>query len=347
MCVCILFCGSQLKAGTVVKDAANRQVEIPERVDRLVTTFKPATLLVLSLNAADALVGVDSSSRYDPLSLAVAPEMAELTAVGSKAEDLSIETIISLDPDLVILYSQKTGVQLADRLQESGFPAVVIAPETFDSIQKTLAMLGQALGRSPQAEQVQQAMHRMQQQVQSRIQDLEPEERKTVYYAGPSGFLTTSPSGMLQDMIIQRAGGINAASELHGYFKQVSMEQLISWAPNSIIISRMIRPQAKKILKQGQFCLLPAVQDDEVHVFPSTLAPWDFPSPLSSLGVLWLAARLYPERFADISLMQQINDFHRVLFGQSFEAMGGHLDDSLPGKYPVGHTHLKDEGAGD
>ncbi|MFP4048697.1 MAG: ABC transporter substrate-binding protein [Desulfovermiculus sp.] len=347
LCSFFLLAVDQLQAGTFVTDAAGRQVEVPETINRLVTTFKPATLLVLSLNAADTLIGVDNSSRFDPLNLAVAPELKKAVGVGSKSQDISLETVISLKPDLVILYSQKTGIQLADRLQDSGCPAVVIAPETFDSIEKNLRMLGKALDREEQAVRVIQAMHNVQETTHSRVQDLEKEERKTVYYAGPSGFLSTAPSGMLQDVMIDRAGGRNAASGLHGYFKQVSPEQLMDWAPDSIILSRMIRPQAKTLLKRKQFSLLPAVKHNNIHVFPSPLAPWDFPSPLSALGVLWLGTSLYPERFADISLMQEVNAFHRTLFGQSFTEMNGYLDDELPGEHPVGHTHLPDQVRGD
>jgi iron complex transport system substrate-binding protein len=347
ICFFLLVAAAQLQAETVITDAAGRKVHIPDTVNRLVTTFKPATLLVLSLDGADALVGVDSSSRFDHLNLAVAPELAQTTGVGSKSQDISLETVISLHPDLVILYSQKTGIQLAERLQDSGCPAIVIAPETFDSIEDTLTILGHALNREKQASKVMQAMHRVQDMVRSRVQDLEKEERKIVYYAGPSGFLTTSPSGMLQDVMIHQAGGRNAASGLHGYFKQVSPEQLMAWAPDSIVLSRMIRPRAKQMLTREQCSLLPAVKKNNIHVFPSTLAPWDFPSPLSALGVLWLSTRLYPERFADISLIQEVNAFHQTLFDQTFTQMDGHLDDELPGEHPVGHTHLPREAPGE
>jgi iron complex transport system substrate-binding protein len=290
---------------------------------------------------------VDSSSRFDPLNLAVAPQLARTTSVGSKSQDISLETVISLRPDLVILYSQKTGIQLAERLQDSGYPSVVILPETFESIEQTLKILARALQCEKRAEKVIQAMHDVQDLAWQRIKDIEKAERKTVYYAGPSGFLTTSPSGMLQDVIIHRAGGINVASGLHGYFKQVSPEQIMDWAPGNIVLARMIRPQAKTMLKRNQFSLLPAVTKDNIHVFPSTLAPWDFPSPLSALGVLWLSTKLYPERFVDISLIQEVNTFHQTLFGQSFTQMDGHLDDELPGEYPVGHTHIRSDEFGE
>lgn len=332
---CLLLATAPIRAETIITDAAGRKVKIPDNASRLVTTFKPATLMVLCLKGTDAIVGLDNSSRYDPLALAVAPELADLPGVGSKSSGINLETVLSLDPDLVILYDQKTGVQMADRLQDSGCPAMVIAPETFASIKQTLIKLASAIGKPRRADAVIKAMEWVLERVGKRVQNLDPAERKTVYYAGPSGFLSTAPSGMLQDRMIHLAGGANAAHALQGHFKQISPEQLMTWAPDSIIISPMSRLQAKTFINRRQFSLLPAVRENEIHVFPSSLSPWDFPSPLSVLGVLWLGDRLYPEQFEDICLLHEINDFHETLFDQSFTKMGGHLNDKMKRKDPA------------
>jgi iron complex transport system substrate-binding protein len=65
-------------AAKVIVDAAGRRVEVPQPAKRVVTTFKPATLFVLCLASPDALVGVDTPARRDPLIQAVAPELTEL-----------------------------------------------------------------------------------------------------------------------------------------------------------------------------------------------------------------------------------------------------------------------------
>ncbi|MEZ4549923.1 MAG: hypothetical protein R2860_08605 [Desulfobacterales bacterium] len=62
----------------IVTDAAGRRVAIAEPVKRVVTTFKPATLFMLSLADSGILAGIDSPSRRDPLVLAIAPEAAGL-----------------------------------------------------------------------------------------------------------------------------------------------------------------------------------------------------------------------------------------------------------------------------
>lgn len=328
------LCGQE-----VITDAAGRRVRVPENVSRLVTTFKPATLLVLCLGGADALAGLDSSSRHDPLSRAVAPGISELPGVGSKSGGINLETVLSLDPDLVVLHSQNAGIRLAERLEESGCTALVIAPETFDSMKHSLAVLAEALGRPERGKRVINAMNRVQDLAASRVRDLAEPEKKKVYYAGPSGFFTTATSEMLQDVMINRAGGKNAAAGLRGHFRRISPEQLIAWAPDSIVINRLAKPRAEKVLEEKRYSVLPAVCENEIHVFPSTLAPWDFPSPLSALGVLWLGARLYPERFKDISVTEEADRFHEELFGKSFSGMGGRLDDIFPGNRSSGGHH--------
>lgn len=314
-------------------------MQIPDGVQRVVTTFKPATLFMLSLGHPEILVGVDTPSRRDPLLLAVAPELANLPGVGSKSHGINIETVLGLNPDLVILYSHRDGIELAGRLERSGCPTVIIQPETFDTIQETLYILAAAIDRPERGELVVRAMQNALALVHDRVPDKESRERKRVYYGAPRGFLSTAPADMLQDEIIRHAGGVNVASHLKGYFKNISAEHLIEWDPETLILSRTIRAEADTILGRREFSFLPAIQTNDVYVFPSTLTPWDFPSPLSALGVLWLGTRLYPERFGDVSLMDEADAFHRTLFGKSMRQMGGQLDDKLPGEFSLSPGH--------
>lgn len=322
----IVFCAD---AKTIVTDAAGRKVEISRPVKRVVTTFKPATIFMLCLADPEILEGVDSPSRRDPLVISVAPGVAKLPGVGSKSAGISIEAVLKLNADLVVLYAHKDGVKMAERLADAGIPAIVIKPETFDSIGETINILAAATGRRDQGMKVIKAIESVMELVSTRIADIDPDKKKRVYYATPRGFLSTAPADMLQDQIIKLSGGINVASHLHGYFKNVSAEDLIKWRPEVITVSRSIKNQSKEMIKQQAFSCLPAVQTGDVYVFPSNLTPWDYPSPLSALAVVWLADKLYPEKFADISIMESINEFHKKIFGKTMSQMDGHLDDRL------------------
>ena len=122
------------------------------------------------------------------------------------------------------------------------------------------------------------------------------------------------------------AGGVNVGHGLSGYFREISPEQFIAWNPDLVVISGHGARRGREQLRQPQFAGVAAVASGRIFTFPSNIAPWDFPSPLSALGVLWLAQKCYPEQFAGVDLEAEIERFHRDLFGKGFAEIGGRLD---------------------
>lgn len=313
----------------VVRDMVGRKVVVREKAERIITTFKPAALCLLSLGLCDRLVGIDSHSKHDKLQLGVYPGIADLPPVGRKSTGLNLETIMHLKPDLVLLYAQKDGIKIADRLVKYGIPALVILPETFEGLNRTLMLIAEAVGEPARAARVMSESNRLLSFVAGKVRQVPEEERKIVYYASSEGVFSTATGSLLQDEIISRAGGVNAGHELSGYFREISPEQFIQWDPDLVAASLSARAQAARVLSRPEFKQVKAVANGEVYLFPSNLAPWDFPSPLSTLGVLWLGKRLYPERFEDLDVIAEIDRFHQVLFKKSFTAMEGELKDRL------------------
>ena len=79
--------------GRTVTDMVGRQVTVPDKAKRLVTTFKPAALCVTALGLTDNLVAIDSDSKRDRLQLAENPDIARLPAVGQKSIGINFEDI--------------------------------------------------------------------------------------------------------------------------------------------------------------------------------------------------------------------------------------------------------------
>ncbi len=177
-----------------VTDMIGRQVAIPEKVDKIVTTFKPVTLCVLSLGFQDRIIGIDTHSKRDKLTLAVFPKVATLTGVGSKSAGLNFETIVSLKPDLVILYAQKDGKYLADRLEVMGIASLVILPESFGSIKKSLDIIALAMGQPEKAKKAQEAMDIILEKVEEKIRNVSPEKEKRVILLLPEAFSAPRPA---------------------------------------------------------------------------------------------------------------------------------------------------------
>ncbi|WP_291460042.1 ABC transporter substrate-binding protein [Desulfobacula sp.] len=313
----------------IVTDLAGRQVKIAGPVNKIVTTFKPATLCVLSLGLEKKLVGIDTSSGRDRLGMAVFPGIKKVKGIGSKSMGINFETLVSLEPDLVILYSQKDGRKLANRLKILNIPSIVILPETFDTIKHSLELIARAVGGTDQTISVGRHMDEIISLVQDRLSDLPDKERKTGYFASPRGLFSTATGNMLQHEIFTTAGIYNVSCDLKGYFQDISPEQLIKWNPDIMVLSRHMKKGAAKQLSNKGLSRLTAVSHHKVYRCPSDLAPWDFPSPLSVLASLWLAKKVYPDRFLDIDLKDKVNGYYKALFNKTMDQMGGNLDDKI------------------
>lgn len=339
LCLFIATCGMLLAAillpmqgfceTRTLKDMAGRSVTISGSVERIVTTFKPATLSVFALGLQEKIVGIDSSAEHDLLFKALLPTVADIPEVGTKSRGINFETVVSLSPDLVILYAQKDGIELARRLDVMQIASIIILPESFASVKTSLQVIAQAISATERVAEVSLIMDGMLQMVEERISRIPAKARKTGYFVSPRGLFSTATGNMLQDDIFSRAGVDNVAHDLRGYFQDVSPEQLAAWNPDLIILSQHLHQQVVKRLNGSALKQMTAVVHKAVYRFPCDLAPWDFPSPLAVLGTLWLAHKSYPELFQDIDISQQIDYFHVRLFGKTLSEMHGKLNDKV------------------
>jgi len=225
----------------IIMDMAGRRVVIKDPVNTIVTTFKPSSLCVLSLGLAHKLVGIDNSSKQDRMQQAVFPGVVNIAGVGSKTMGINFETVVSLKPDLVILYSQKDGLALADRLDTMKIPSIVIMPETFDSIKTSLRMIALAAGEEHNSLLVVNQMDRVLDIVAQRLIGLPDEAKKSGYFASGRGIFSTTTGNMLQDEIFRKAGVKNVSSHLSGYFQDISPEQLVKWNPDIMVLSQHMK----------------------------------------------------------------------------------------------------------
>ena len=315
-----------LNSPLVVTDMAGRQVRLASPARRIVTTFKPATLAVFCLGLGSRLVGVDNSSHRDRLHRQLFPDIAGVAGVGRKSTGINFETLAHLAPDLVVLYAQKDGLALARRLAQLNIAAVVIKPESFESVRDALAVIAAAAGVEERMSVVDTAMADILNTLDNGLAGLPEGKRYTGYFAAPQGVFSTATGQMLQHEIFLRAGVDNVSAGLTGYFQTISPEQLIRWNPEIIVLSRHMKSGAAAPLAGPAVKRIRAVASGRVYRCPSTLSPWDFPSPLSVLASLWLAKTLYPERFVDLNIQDTADAFHRTLFGRTLTEMGGRLD---------------------
>ena len=297
-------------------DMMGREIEVPTKIDRIVATYKPATQFIFALNAQEKLVGVDDGSFTEKLFIALYPKITELPKVGSKKNGINIETVASLHPDIVILFPHNQAEETAAILEKMNISTIIINPESLEEIRETNLLLGEVLGLQEKSNIIDQQFEYILNLLE-RTKSLPMEKRKVVYFAN-SELLDTVGKGMLQNDLIEWAGGINPVAESKSGFVKISPEQLIAWNPEVIVTSQLFQGDISALLNEKKYQGIKAFQNNEIYRFPSKLEPWDFPNPSSYLAMLWLAMKLYPDLFTDVDFIKIADDFYYTLYGLNY-----------------------------
>src|ERR1700730_3637540 len=226
--------------GRSVTDSAGRTVEIPETINRVFAAGPPASTLLYVLAPQDMIGWVRAPREAEkPFLLPSVRELPELGRLTGRGDTLNLERLIAEKPDLVIDFGtiNDTYRSLADRIQsQTGIPYLLI-DDRFENTPAALRLLSDVLGVKDRGEALARAAEETFAQVDRMLANIPLDKRPRVYLArGPEG-LETGSRGSINTEIIERAGGVNVVEGLRekGGIVTVSPEQLIAWAPDTVI----------------------------------------------------------------------------------------------------------------
>ena len=100
----------------------------------------------------------------------------------------------------------------------------------------------------------------------------------------------------------------------------VNLEQIAAWDADKIFIIDYKGDSAQvveRLRADPQWQALKAVKDGEIYGFPADVFSWDQPDPRWILGLTWLAARVHPDRFADMEVGQEAAQFFQEMYGMN------------------------------
>jgi iron complex transport system substrate-binding protein len=301
-----------------VTDSAGRTVEVPDHITRVFAAGPPASTMLYVLAPQEMAGWVraprEAEKPYLLASTRALPETGRLTGRG---DTLNLEHLVADKADLVLDFGtvNDTYKSLAERVQgQTGIPYLLIDGR-FGDTPAALRQLGGILGVAERGEQLARRAEAIFADVDHVLAMVPAEKRPRVYLArGPEG-LESGSRGSINTEIIERAGGINVVEGMRekGGLVSVSPEQVIAWAPDTIIT---LDPRfAQTVADKPAWQPVPAVRNGRVFVAPAL--PFGFidspPSVNRLVGLIWLLHALYPAQ-APGELRDQVKDFYKLFY---------------------------------
>ena len=204
------------EASLRVTDASGTIVALPGPAQRIVSLVPSATQTLRAIGAEGALVG---RTDFDLVAWA-----AGVPSVGGGIEP-NLETIVALEPDLVIRFEGPQDPRTPQRLDELGIAHLAVRPDHIEDIYQTARILGVVTGHAEAADSLVAKIQRDLLALSERAAAFS--RRRVVYVLGGTPPWVSGP-GTYIDEILSLVGGDNVFRDLRVLYSSVSPEQLLT-----------------------------------------------------------------------------------------------------------------------
>lgn len=230
-----------------VEDFAGRTVTLPGPAQRILALAPHSVENLFSAGAGDKLVGAVSFSNF--------PEAARrLPEVGSY-NAYSLESIASLQPDLIVMWGSGNGMQTLEKLKLLDVPVFVSEPRQLQDIPRVIRQLGHLAGSTAQSEVEASRIENGLQALASRYSARRPVK---VFYEIWNQPLQTVNGEHLISQVIELCGGHNIFADVTTLAPRINIESVLERAPDAIIASGMSEARPEWLDDWRHYPSLPA-----------------------------------------------------------------------------------------
>jgi vitamin B12 transport system substrate-binding protein len=204
-------------------------------VERVVSLAPSLSEIVVELNSADLLVGVlDAGERP--------AELKDIPSVGSYGQ-LDMERLLSLKPDLLLLWPGSVGPVQREQLKRLNIPTYVAEPHNLEQLTAQIEVIATQLGRPERGVSL---AENLRQRLDSLRQRYRRDEPLRVFYQVWDRPLYTVGGGQIISDALAVCGARNVFADLTQPAPQVSVEAVLQRNPEVILASDQAQLDAWK-----------------------------------------------------------------------------------------------------
>jgi iron complex transport system substrate-binding protein len=251
----------------VISAGASAQISVTDYLGRTVTLEKPARRIVVlaphimeniySAGAGHLVVGAVDYCDYPP-------EATKIPRVGAISA-YSLEAIVALKPDLVVMWNSGLGGKTLPKFLELGLTVYASDPKTLEDIPRSIRDYGVLAGTSEQAEKSAAefvARHKMLREKYSGQKPL------SVFYQVWNQPLQTLNEEHIISDLIRLCGGINIFGGAATIAPVIGLEAVLTRNPDVIIASGMGEEKPEWLDDWRKYPTLTAVKNGDLYFVP-------------------------------------------------------------------------------
>lgn len=329
---------SKIEETKTIIDIKGRDVEIKKDISRVCITFNLEEYFAIGGNdSVDKIVGWSYSyfkgRREDAYSAYTQayPSLLNKTDIGYSS-NINIETIISLNPDIILASSTADYAYFESKLsllEKAKIPIVFFDYhiDTIDSMKKSNEILGEVLNQQKRASEISSYYENKVSTIFEKAKTIKDENKPNVYMEFSKGKDTygNTWSKKMWGSLIQQVGGKNIAYDISDASSvDMAKEAIIKYDPDIIILTGVLQSgltdnvvlgynqdeeKAKKnlelYLERKEWKEVKAVKNRNLSAIYHDLSRHIF----DFAGVEFLAKKIQPEIFSALDPLKDLKEF--------------------------------------
>ncbi|MBU3160385.1 ABC transporter substrate-binding protein [Clostridium frigoris] len=323
---------SQKKQPTTrtITDMSGEKVKIPTNIQKIGDSWPAHNEVLSMLGSGGKIVATVLTPQGRPWLYKVNPQMNRAETVFTAA-DVNVEELLKTKPDIVFMpLSYKYG----DKIASAGIPVVQLAFTNFEELKNCFKLTGDILGTEGKQKSTKynSYLDSKLKMVKSITSSIPKNQKPKVLHISSLSPLTVDGGDSIIDAWINVAGGTNAAGEIKGNMKVVSMEQVLKWNPDFIILGADTK-NSESVMNSDVWKKVTAVQNSKVVHNPDGAYMWDRYSAEEALQIQWAAKLLHPDKFNNLDIIKETINFYKEFLNYTLTKEEANL--ILSGKPPI------------
>lgn len=281
-------CSSQ--TDRMVTDREGTEVNIPTKIEKIISTAPSNTEVLMALGLGDKLVAID---KYSTDIEGINTELPQIDFLNPDAE-----TIIGLEPDIVIASGHNKTGSVEDpfkAISEAGIPVVYIpSSDSIDGIYKDIEFIADVVNERSKGKEIVDDMKAQVEEIKA-IGDTITDKKSVYFEISPAPYLSSFGKSTFLNEMIEIIGAKNIFENEEGWVSPTA-EAIIGANPDVIITNAgYMENPTEEIKSRDAWENINAIKNNEVYLVDQNASSRPSQNVIKALEQM--AKAVYPEHY--------------------------------------------------